>query len=1066
MSLDPASLVGALTRAGLLDEARLAAVGRDLLPRARDARALTDEMVRRGWLTTYQADRLLAGRPEELLLGQYVVLEKLGEGGMGQVLEVRHRGLDRVQVVKLIRPALLGSPQALLRFQREARAAARLAHPNIVTVYDAGLLEGSGVPFLALEYVAGTDLHQQVMQAGPLPAARACEYVRQAALGLQHAHERGLIHRDIKPSNLLLAPVSVTPLPSGERGGGEGLVKVADFGLASVSGTGAGGSGPLTAEGTVLGTPDYMAPEQALRAGAVDGRADVYSLGCTLYFLLTGRPPFPGGSAAQKLLAHQQTEPVDPSHFRPDLPAGLPAVVRRMLAKRPEDRCQTAAEVAALLAPFCGRGQESLDVPPTVEIDSQATPTITPEELPPPRRRPGRKRLAVVVLLAGVLLALVVWLANRPGDRVENGPPAPQEPGAEARPVAAGERFAWQPKELVAVLGTHRWRHWGPVNCVAISPDGKLLASGGQDNVVHLWDLTSEGWSPRDRVLKAHKDAVASLAFSPDGKTLASGGLDAMVGLWDVETGKNVGRLNGVRSVKAVAFGGNNLLAAAGEDPFIRLWDLDAVRGAAPGKGLIDNYKYLLRGHEGAVRALAFSRDGKTLTSGGVHGAILRWDLSGNGEPAKKELTHRKGAILCLAHCPGQDLLVVGDEQSLELVDGTGTVLAPLQGHKGVVFSLAFSPDGRTLATASADSDIRLWELRDKQLKSKAILRGSFSGVRAVAFDPRDARVLASGGEDGVVRRWDTLTGRQRSPGPGHAAPVRTVAFSPDRRYLVSGGNDRKVRLWRVATGQGEELPGESDAVRAVAFSPDGKRLAAGDTNGVIFLWDIAAAGKPGGPVRMERKDNQAVHALAFAPDSHTLAVGGSGTDLEFWDTRTLKITDRLPGHGGDVWAAAFTSRAAGARVATVDGGSEDLGRLRVWPWPVGGRPPEVFTGPRGGMRVVAFSPDGKSVASAGADNRVRVWRLGGEDRPVLECAAQTGYVQAVACTPDGRLLISADESGQVVFWDAASGAKRHSWQFPGAVYGLAVAADGRLLATANSNGTVYVLRLPDRPAD
>jgi hypothetical protein len=276
---------------------------------------------------------------------------------MGQVFKAHDRRVARTVALKFIHEKRLTNRDAVRRFQREAKAAARLAHPNIVTLFEAGVV--GGVHFLAMEYIEGTDLGYLVSQSGPLPVPQACEYVRQAALGLQHAHERGLIHRDIKPSNLLLAT----------QGGG---VKILDMGLALMR----GGNEPyppesfsgLTQEGVVMGTADFISPEQALDAHAVDIRADIYSLGCTFYYLLSGRVPFPGGTLMQKMLKHQQSEPTPIEALRAELPPELCAVLRTMMAKRPEDRYQQPAKVVAALA-FRG---------------ASAEPSLTGGSAPPP----------------------------------------------------------------------------------------------------------------------------------------------------------------------------------------------------------------------------------------------------------------------------------------------------------------------------------------------------------------------------------------------------------------------------------------------------------------------------------------------------------------------------------------------------------------------------------------------------------------------------------------------------------------------------------------------------------
>jgi PAS domain S-box-containing protein len=330
-----AVLVNALRHYRLLQAAQLEQVERSLQFQFPDPPALAQELIERNWLTSYQASKLLQGTGQELLLGEYLVLERLGLGGSGQVFKARHRDLGSTVAIKLLRKELVNDGNALKRYHRELQAARLLDHPNILRTLDVEEVESANM--LVMEYTEGaTDLAKIVEQEGPLPVAQACDVIRQAALGLQHAHERGVVHRDIKPSNLLLLPGSV--------------VKILDMGLALFTQT----PESRTAEGrvqqgVVMGTPNYMAPEQAFEPQTVDIRADLYSLGCTFYFLLTGQVPFPEGTLVKKLRKHRKEEPTPVESIRPEVPSGVLAIVRRLMAKRPEDRYQTPAEVVAVL---------------------------------------------------------------------------------------------------------------------------------------------------------------------------------------------------------------------------------------------------------------------------------------------------------------------------------------------------------------------------------------------------------------------------------------------------------------------------------------------------------------------------------------------------------------------------------------------------------------------------------------------------------------------------------------------------------------------------------------------
>ena len=386
-----ANFVDGIFQSQILDAEQCDEVRR-LQNEVENSRELAQQLLRREWLTAYQVNQIFQGNGAGLTLGPYILLERVGEGGMGQVFKARQKLLNRVVALKVIRKECLNNPRVIQRFQREIRAAGQLSHPHIVRAFDADQVDGTY--YIALEYIDGIDLARMVRDNGPLPVDQACEYIRQAALGLQHAFERGLIHRDLKPANLLVTrgvaadrrrSSGVIPRPaelvakqsSGMLRRSEaalhypwGVVKVLDMGLARCTNTSPDWAlTHLTLVGSVMGTPEFIAPEQARDSHTSDIRADIYSLGCTLYFLLAGQPPFPSGTMTEKLLQHQFNEPDSVQEVRRErlqewakphesveafkknvrVPAAVDAVLRRLLAKEPYDRHQTPSELAGEL---------------------------------------------------------------------------------------------------------------------------------------------------------------------------------------------------------------------------------------------------------------------------------------------------------------------------------------------------------------------------------------------------------------------------------------------------------------------------------------------------------------------------------------------------------------------------------------------------------------------------------------------------------------------------------------------------------------------------------------------
>jgi len=398
MAMSTEAFVEVLAKSRLLSAEQLAEA-RDNTLLTDDAEQLSQILIEQGWITGWQTSQLLAGQTN-FFLGNYVLLELLGRGGMGTVYLARHTTMNREVALKIVSKRLGKDPASVERFLSEARASAVLDHPNIVRAYDVG--KESDRFYIVMEYVPGHDLDELVELDGPMPVEVAVDCIRQAAEGLAHAHSRNMVHCDIKPSNLLVSD--------------QGVVKILDMGMARLMSDDGTASGTNQTDRPVLGTVDYMAPEQAVRGPKFDHRADIYSLGCTLYFLLTGRPPFDGGSLTQRILKHQTLPPPDVREVRPDVPADLAEICMRMMAKDPDARYQTVREVAERLAAWepTETPAPAEDVPdepaaaPEGSVDLAAVPVAPPPRNGPPALSPTVWVALVIGLIAIVLLGAAV----------------------------------------------------------------------------------------------------------------------------------------------------------------------------------------------------------------------------------------------------------------------------------------------------------------------------------------------------------------------------------------------------------------------------------------------------------------------------------------------------------------------------------------------------------------------------------------------------------------------------------------------------------------------------------
>lgn len=354
---------------------------KDFLPpksEPKTAEELALELVRQKKLTKFQAEEVSKGKGKSLTLGNYVLMEKIGAGGMGQVFKAEHRRMHRIVAVKVLPANTMKDPATIARFEREVTAAAKLRHPNIIAADDAD--QADDVHFLVMEYVDGSDLSALVKKNGPFPVDKAVNFILQAAKGLEFSHAEGVVHRDIKPANLLLDK--------------KGTVKILDMGLARIHGD--AGQAELTSTGAVMGTVDYMAPEQALNTKTADARADIYALGCSLYYLLTGKATYDGDTLMAKLLAHRDQPIPDLRVVCPEVPESLELVFKKMVAKKIEDRYQTMTEAIADLE-ACGSGLsntvtcQSSDAGQTIIVQDKSVSSRT-TTLPPAKREPASNK--------------------------------------------------------------------------------------------------------------------------------------------------------------------------------------------------------------------------------------------------------------------------------------------------------------------------------------------------------------------------------------------------------------------------------------------------------------------------------------------------------------------------------------------------------------------------------------------------------------------------------------------------------------------------------------------------
>jgi serine/threonine protein kinase/sugar lactone lactonase YvrE len=623
-------------------------------------------------------------------LGHFDVVEVIGRGGMGLVLKAFDECLHRFVAIKVLDPKLAGNETARRRFCREARAAAAVTHENVVAIHEVEHEESNDLPYLVMQYVAGTSLQDRLDHGQPLELKEILRIGAQAAAGLAAAHAQGLVHRDVKPANILLE--------SGER------VRITDFGLAR-----AAEDVKLTKTGFVAGTPLYMAPEQA-SGEDLDHRTDLFSLGSVLYALCTGQAPFDGNTPFVVLRRITEETPRPIQDINPKIPGWLVAVIDKLLAKDPKDRFQSAADVGDILSQALAAVQSSSGTIPCPDAAR--------------RKRARIYRTIGAAVPAALLLGLFVTeVTNVTGVIGWMGRALHFRPNEEASPTSAefsqNEATVWSlafmPREDVLAMavedGTIKlWKpgqsraerkfngHDGkPIWSLAVAPDGKSFITGGSDETVQRWDPdTVEGRT----ILKA-PSIVRAVAFGPRGEKVAAACRDGAVVVHDLKTGKEQKFGPSSGEMVAIAYSPDGkLVASGGTGKVIHLWSVATGRE-----------HNRLHGHKGAVYGLAFSPDGQTLASGGWDKILRIWDVS-TGDVQRKFEGHAED-IWSVAFSPDGRLVATGSgDHTVKLWDvETGRELATFRGHTSAVHAVAFAPDGRRVAAGCRDGVVKVWQV-------------------------------------------------------------------------------------------------------------------------------------------------------------------------------------------------------------------------------------------------------------------------------------------------------------------------------------------------------------------